>query len=139
MCGACVNPVMRTSPSTCRLLTLFGLGVSLGGYSAEGKTVLGSQVPRVDAIPRVLQFGLYSNKQKDNRTPERTDFEMVLRRFRPQGLKNKTEYSPGCIQPNKQTNKRIRTHYTSLRFFFSLSFFEASTFAGALYKRDLNF
>jgi len=28
------NPVRRTSPSTCRLLTLAGLGVSLGGFRA---------------------------------------------------------------------------------------------------------
>ena len=43
------NPVRRTSPSTCRLLTLAGLGVSLGGFRAESRTVLGRQVPRVDA------------------------------------------------------------------------------------------
>ena len=43
------NPVRRTSPSTCRLLTLVGLGVSLGGFRAENRTGLGRQAPRVES------------------------------------------------------------------------------------------
>ena len=44
------NLVRRTSPSTCRLLTLVGLRVSLGGFRAESRTVLGkAQAPRVEA------------------------------------------------------------------------------------------
>ena len=42
-------PVSRTSPSTCRLLTLAGLGVSPDGFCAESRTVLGNaQAPRVE-------------------------------------------------------------------------------------------
>ena len=37
--------------------------MSPGGFSAVGKTVLGSQAPRVDVIPGVMLFGFYSNKQ----------------------------------------------------------------------------
>ena len=61
-------PVIQTSPSTCRLLTLVGLGVSLGGFSAEGKTVLGSQAPRVDAVPGVLLLWFYFTKQTNKQT-----------------------------------------------------------------------
>ena len=43
-------PVSRTSPSTCRLPTLAGLGVSPGGFRAEGRAVLSkAQAPRVEA------------------------------------------------------------------------------------------
>ena len=85
LCGVCVSLVRRTSPLTCRLLTLVGLGVSLGGFCAKSRTVLGHQALRVETsqgfyysgfiqpnkqtsggnIPGVLLFGLYSTKQKN--------------------------------------------------------------------------
>jgi len=75
--------VMRTSPSTCRLLTLVGLVVSQGGFSAEGKTVLNNQAPRVHVIPAVLLFGLYSNKQTNKQTNqvEASTFTNVMINF----------------------------------------------------------
>ena len=51
-------PVSRTSPSTCRLPTLVGLGVSPGGFRAESRTVLGkAQAPRVEASQGVYYSG----------------------------------------------------------------------------------
>ena len=90
------HPVSWTSPSTCSLLTLAGLGVSQGGFRAESRTVLGkAQAPRVEVSQRFywsgfIQQGFYcsgfinpTNKQT-NQTNKQT---------------NSTK------QINKQTNK----------------------------------
>ena len=63
------NPVRRTSPSTCRLLTLVGLEVSLGCFRAESRTVLGRQAPRVEASQGFYYSGfIQPNKQPNKQT-----------------------------------------------------------------------
>ena len=63
------NPVRRTSPSTCRLLTLVGLGVSLGGFRAENRTVLGkAQAPRVEASQGFYSSGFIQTNKQTNKT-----------------------------------------------------------------------
>ena len=58
------NPVRQTSPSTCRLLTLAGLGVSLSGFRAASRTILGSHHPRVEASLGFYYSGfIQTNKQ----------------------------------------------------------------------------
>ena len=66
------NPVRRISPSTCRLLTLVWTWSVSGWFRAEGKTILGSQALRVDVIPGVLLFGVYSNKHTNKQTNKQT-------------------------------------------------------------------
>ena len=66
-CRACVHPLRRTSPSTCRLLTLAGLGVSPGGFRAESRTVVGSQAPRVEASQGFYYSSFIQPNKKSHR------------------------------------------------------------------------
>ena len=60
-----------SSPSTCRLLTQVGLGVSPGCFRAESRTVLSSQAPRVEASLGVYYSGfIQTNKQKNKQRNE---------------------------------------------------------------------
>ena len=61
------NPVRRTSPSMCRLLTLAGLGVSPGGFRAESRTFLGSQAPRVEAFQGFYYSDFIQPKNQTNK------------------------------------------------------------------------
>ena len=69
LCRVYVSPVRRTSPSTCRLFTLVGPGVSPCSFSAEGKTVLVSQSTRVEESLGVYYSGFIqtTNKQTNKR------------------------------------------------------------------------
>ena len=61
-------PVGRTSPSTCRQLTLAGLGVSPGGFRAESRAVLGkSQAPRVEASQGFYYSGFIQPNKETNK------------------------------------------------------------------------
>jgi len=60
-------PSETISPSTCRLLTLAGLGVSLGDFRAASRTVVGRQAPRVEASQGFYYSGfIQTNKQTNN-------------------------------------------------------------------------
>jgi len=59
-------PSETTSPSTCKLLTLAGLGVSLGDFRAKSRTVLGRQAPRVEASQGFYYSVFFLTKQTNN-------------------------------------------------------------------------